>query len=87
MYVGVHIGEMLNDRYEVFGFTGQGVFSNVVRARNETSGKSVEVAIKIIRNNELMCVSNEDTIRSYVIVHFLFTGARPVGRNWSTCVS
>jgi hypothetical protein len=45
---------MLNDQYEVFGFTGQGVFSNVVRARNESNGRSTEVAIKIIRNNELM---------------------------------
>ena len=87
MYVGVHIGEMLNDRYEVFGFTGQGVFSNVVRARNETSGKSVEVAIKIIRNNELMCVSNEDASACFLMGRFVFTGARPVGRNWSTCVS
>ncbi|CAF3809804.1 unnamed protein product [Adineta steineri] len=53
-YYRVHIGEILNNRYEVFGFTGQGVFSNVVRAREETGGKSTEVAIKIIRNNELM---------------------------------
>lgn len=52
--LGVHIGETLNNRFEVFGFTGQGVFSNVVRAREELNGKSTEVAIKIIRNNELM---------------------------------
>lgn len=52
--VGVHIGEVLNNRFEVFGFTGQGVFSNVVRAREEVGGSSTEVAIKIIRNNELM---------------------------------
>jgi len=52
--LGVHIGETLNNRFEVFGFTGQGVFSNVVRAREEANGKSSEVAIKIIRNNELM---------------------------------
>jgi hypothetical protein len=52
--LGVHIGETLNNRFEVFGFTGQGVFSNVVRAREESNGKSTEVAIKIIRNNELM---------------------------------
>ncbi len=53
-FVGVHIGETLNNRFEVYGFTGQGVFSNVVRAREESNGKSTEVAIKIIRNNELM---------------------------------
>jgi len=45
---------MLDQRYEVFGFTGQGVFSNVVRAREQVNGKNTEVAIKIIRNNELM---------------------------------
>lgn len=54
-FSGVHIGETLENRYEVFGFTGQGVFSNVVRARSqEANGKVSEVAIKIIRNNALM---------------------------------
>lgn len=52
--LGVHIGEVLNNRFEVFGFTGQGVFSNVVRAREDVNGTSTEVAIKIIRNNEMM---------------------------------
>ena len=40
-------------RYTVFGYTGQGVFSNVVRAR-DTMKQNREVAIKIIRNNEIM---------------------------------
>ncbi|CAF0929432.1 unnamed protein product [Adineta ricciae] len=53
-YYRVHIGEILNGRFEVFGSTGQGVFSNVVRAREEVNGRITEVAIKIIRNNELM---------------------------------
>merc|ERR1712098_361152 len=39
--------------YNVFGYTGQGVFSNVVRARDSHRGDQ-EVAIKIIRNNEIM---------------------------------
>ncbi len=52
--LGVHFGEILSNRFEVFGFTGQGVFSNVVRAREEANGRTTEVAIKIIRNNELM---------------------------------
>lgn len=43
-------------RYTVYGYTGQGVFSNVVRARDAARG-SLDVAIKIIRNNEVMCVS------------------------------
>lgn len=37
----------------VSGFTGQGVFSNVIRARDQARGSS-NVAIKIIRNNEVM---------------------------------
>ncbi|KAL3316842.1 Serine/threonine-protein kinase PRP4 [Cichlidogyrus casuarinus] len=52
-YYRVRIGEILDKRYAVYGFTGQGVFSNVVRARDNLRG-NIEVAIKIIRNNELM---------------------------------
>ena len=51
--VGVRIGEQLDRRYTVYGYTGQGVFSNVVRARDTLKGNQ-EVAIKIIRNNEMM---------------------------------
>lgn len=50
---GVRIGELLEKRYTVYGYTGQGVFSNVVRARDIARGNQ-EVAIKIIRNNEMM---------------------------------
>lgn len=50
---GVNIGEMLDKRYDVYGYTGQGVFSNVIRAR-DTARAGLEVAVKIIRNNELM---------------------------------
>ncbi|CAM4721554.1 hypothetical protein PO909_016896 [Leuciscus waleckii] len=52
-YYRVNIGEILEKRYEVYGYTGQGVFSNVVRAR-DTARAGQEVAVKIIRNNELM---------------------------------
>ena len=52
-YYRVRIGEVLDTRYSVFGYTGQGVFSNVVRARDAVRGNQ-EVAIKIIRNNEIM---------------------------------
>ena len=52
-YYRVRIGEVLDSRYNVFGYTGQGVFSNVVRARDSHRGDQ-EVAIKIIRNNEIM---------------------------------
>lgn len=39
----------------VYGYTGQGVFSNVVRARDQARGNQ-DVAVKIIRNNEIMYV-------------------------------
>jgi serine/threonine-protein kinase PRP4 len=52
-YYRVRIGEQLDRRYMVYGYTGQGVFSNVVRARDNLKS-SQEVAIKIIRNNEMM---------------------------------
>ena len=50
---GVRIGEQLDRRYHVYGYTGSGVFSNVVRAR-DTMKNNQEVAIKIIRSNEMM---------------------------------
>ncbi|CAH1780416.1 unnamed protein product [Owenia fusiformis] len=52
-YYRVRIGEVLDKRYTVFGFTGQGVFSNVVRVRDQARG-NLDCAIKIIRNNEMM---------------------------------
>lgn len=52
-YYRVRIGEILDSRYVVYGYTGQGVFSNVIRARDAARGNQ-DVAIKIIRNNEIM---------------------------------
>lgn len=52
-YYRVRIGEVLDTRYVVYGYTGQGVFSNVVRARDAARGNQ-DVAVKIIRNNEIM---------------------------------
>lgn len=51
--VGIRIGEQLDRRYMIYGYTGHGVFSNVVRGRDSLKSNQ-EVAIKIIRNNELM---------------------------------
>lgn len=51
--LGVRIGEVLDKRYTVYGFTGMGVFSNVVRCR-DAARPGQEAAIKIIRNNEMM---------------------------------
>ncbi|XP_011314174.1 serine/threonine-protein kinase PRP4 homolog [Fopius arisanus] len=52
-YYRVRVGETLDSRYVVYGYTGQGVFSNVVRARDTARG-NMDVAVKIIRNNEIM---------------------------------
>lgn len=52
-YYRVRIGEVLDSRYTVSGLTGQGVFSTVVRARDQARGLQ-NVAVKIIRNNEIM---------------------------------
>ncbi len=52
------MGEIVNDRYEVFATHGRGVFSSVLRARDrhrkDADGAVAEVAIKIIRANETM---------------------------------
>ena len=53
VFLGVRIGEVLDKRYTLFGFTGQGVFSNVVRVR-DAARQGQEACIKIIRNNEMM---------------------------------
>uniref|UniRef100_A0A8C1H5J4 Serine/threonine-protein kinase PRP4 homolog n=1 Tax=Cyprinus carpio carpio TaxID=630221 RepID=A0A8C1H5J4_CYPCA len=52
-YYRVNIGEVLDKRYGVYGYTGQGVFSNVIRAR-DLARANQEMAVKIIRNNEMM---------------------------------
>lgn len=52
-YYRVRIGEVMDGRYVVYGYTGQGVFSNVVRARDGARGNQ-DVAVKIIRSNEIM---------------------------------
>uniref|UniRef100_A0A915E5Z9 Serine/threonine-protein kinase PRP4 homolog n=1 Tax=Ditylenchus dipsaci TaxID=166011 RepID=A0A915E5Z9_9BILA len=52
-YYRVRIGERLDGRYRVFGYTGAGVFGNVVRA-TDTKRNDSNVAIKIIRNNDMM---------------------------------
>ncbi|XP_045537467.1 serine/threonine-protein kinase PRP4 homolog [Papilio machaon] len=53
-YYKARVGDCINNnRYTVKSILGQGVFANVVRAQDHTF-KGNEVAIKIIRNNELM---------------------------------
>lgn len=50
-YYKIQIGETISNQYSIYSSTGQGMFSNVVRAR-DTKNQNREVAIKIIRNNE-----------------------------------
>eukprot|EP00898_Chlorokybus_atmophyticus_P005737 jgi/Chlat1/6164/Chrsp41S05711 len=51
-YYCFRVGEVINGRYEVFATHGRGVFSTVLRARDLRT--TTEVAIKIIRHNEIM---------------------------------
>ncbi|KAJ3625372.1 hypothetical protein Zmor_004285 [Zophobas morio] len=52
-YYRTRSSELLDNRYVVYGVSGKGVFSTVVRAR-DTRNDDKDVAIKIIRNNEHM---------------------------------
>ena len=58
-YYRVQLGESLEDKYIVYAYTGQGVFSNVVRVHvknksKETAKHNHKAAVKIIRKNDLM---------------------------------
>lgn len=61
-YYRVRIGEVLDKRYSVFGSTGQGVFSSVVRVRDAARDNS-GAAIKIIRNNDLMLKTGQKELK------------------------
>lgn len=52
-YYRTIVGELLNKRYRVKRFLGQGVFSSVIMAA-DTSDNDKPVAIKVIRQNEVM---------------------------------
>lgn len=58
VYTGFRVGEVLNKKYRVFAAHGKGVFSTVLRAKEITKDdkEGDEVAIKVIRNNDLMYV-------------------------------
>lgn len=54
-YYAPTIGETLNDKYRVLGTVGKGVFSTVLRCQCIGSSSPDEVvAIKLIRNNDIM---------------------------------
>jgi hypothetical protein len=48
-------GDVIGRRYQVFANCGRGVFGSVVKAR-DLQNNDEEVAIKVIRNNEMMYV-------------------------------
>lgn len=51
------LGELLdNGRYHVHANLGKGMFSGVVRAKDLESPTGEDVAIKVIRSQESMCV-------------------------------
>ncbi|KAJ3024319.1 UNVERIFIED_CONTAM: U4/U6 small nuclear ribonucleoprotein prp4 [Siphonaria sp. JEL0065] len=52
-YYRIILGEVLDNRYHVYQILGRGVFSSVVKARDTKNG-DVDVAIKVIRNNDTM---------------------------------
>ncbi|KAJ3278146.1 U4/U6 small nuclear ribonucleoprotein prp4 [Borealophlyctis nickersoniae] len=52
-YYRIILGEVLDDRYHVYSNLGKGVFSSVVKAKDTKNGDT-DVAIKIIRNNDIM---------------------------------
>lgn len=51
-YYNTILGELIQNRYHVIQNLGRGMFSSVVRATEEATGRTV--AIKIVRNNEVM---------------------------------
>ena len=51
-YYNTILGELVQNRYHVTQNIGRGMFSSVVRATDNSNGNSV--AIKIVRNNEVM---------------------------------
>lgn len=56
-YYKLILGELLdNGRYHVHANLGKGMFSSVVRAKDMESKSGEEVAIKVIRSQESMCV-------------------------------
>ncbi|CAD7698677.1 unnamed protein product [Ostreobium quekettii] len=62
-YYNFQFGEIIGQRYEVFASKGRGVFSTVVRAwdrsRRNGEGRHREVAIKILRSNDVMKKSGQ----------------------------
>lgn len=61
-YYQIVIGELMNNRYQVFSKLGRGVFASVVRAKDLQSPEERVIAIKIIRNNDVMMKAGQKEI-------------------------
>ena len=86
--LGVRIREQLDKRYRVYGYTGQGVYSNVVRARDSLKVNQ-EAAIKIIRNNEMMHKTGLQEVRilkKFWMTNFTAFGCLDTSPTRTTCV-
>ena len=74
------VGEVMNERYEVFATHGKGVFSTVLRARDKGAvlpgGQHPEVAIKVIRANDIMTKAGQ----TETVILRKLAGADPEGR-------
>lgn len=82
-YYSTRIGEILDGRYQVLANLGRGVFSSVVKAKDQETGE--EVAIKLIRNNETMYVFNVFELPSFdppfLPSFFFYLGIKQVKKN------
>ncbi|KOB63528.1 Serine/threonine-protein kinase PRP4-like protein [Operophtera brumata] len=52
-YYNIRVGDIIKNKYVLKEILGQGVFANVIHAQDNTKNNA-SVAIKIVRNNELM---------------------------------
>lgn len=52
-YYHFRVGDVLNSRFEVYAMQGKGVFSSVLRVRDQLNGNA-ECVIKVIRKNDIM---------------------------------
>lgn len=77
----------MDGRYEVFATHGKGVFSTVLRARDQQGGEGggpSEVAIKIIRANETMSkAAQTEKVLLLIRYHKSCKSLLPISFTWS----
>ena len=62
----------MDNRYKSYAFTGKGVFSNVIRCKDKHE-KDKDVAIKIIRKNDLMLKAGKSCVDHPLFVKIFLT--------------